>query len=89
MEYAPETVRGTAARRSSSTHVQMQPGEPHVVIAAAGAAAAKELHLSLPVAAAALRPVLQHVGRRAFQPTAVAGLAQLAAADRAAFYQVG
>lgn len=47
------------------------------------------VYLSLPAAAEKLQPVLQLVGPDAFSPTDVAGLEDLPAADRAAFFEVG
>lgn len=48
----------------------------------------KKSYLALPAAAAELAPVLAHVGRAAFTPTRIRGLADLAADDRRAFYAV-
>ncbi|EFN60055.1 hypothetical protein CHLNCDRAFT_56531 [Chlorella variabilis] len=45
------------------------------------------VYLSLPAAAEKLQPVLQLVGPDAFSPTDVAGLEDLPAADRAAFFE--
>lgn len=49
----------------------------------------KKIYLSLPAAGAALGPVVEHVGSAAFSSTSFQGLADLAAADRQAFYKVG
>ena len=49
----------------------------------------KKIYLSVAAAGDELAPVLQHVGRRAFSPTQVGGLEDLAAEDRRRFCQVG
>ncbi|EFN57084.1 hypothetical protein CHLNCDRAFT_143861 [Chlorella variabilis] len=47
----------------------------------------KKIYLSVAAAGDELAPVLQHVGRRAFSPTQVGGLEDLAAEDRRRFCQ--
>ena len=49
----------------------------------------RKIYLSVAAAGDELAPVLQHVGHRAFSPTQVGGLEDLAAEDRRRFCQVG
>lgn len=68
-----------------STHVKFERGAPRFVATAGDPA--KKAYFTLAAAGALLSPVVQHVGREAFRATQLAGLEQLAAADRAAFCQ--
>lgn len=83
IEYAAS--QGGSQGACKKTGTSFRRGDLRVVLTAGDPQ--KKAYLSLEAAGAELAPVVVHVGRRAFPPTTLSGLADLAAEDRQAFYQ--
>lgn len=84
MEYA---LNAGSQGTCKATGRKLEKGEVRFVCTAGDPQ--KKIYLSLAAAGPALRPVLEHAGSTAFSPTAFQGLADLAAGDCKAFYEVG